>query len=299
MLAVWPALIALLTGRDEGAVLHALRYFRHLAPVAEEVRPELTALLREPDPALAARAAVALWRLGRVPTVDDELRAALLNSTGDEWAWAVLRGAVERAFGPEALEDLSRVFVADAADVAARVYAILDPPELPEEVAISAHVRAEDQHAARVNWNGVYQCVCNDPEGGLLFLALMIAHGSGGFASQKVWMIKHHRGQTGAGLAESKQIIERIIDRMNPTFMQVGPRRGDRRTCVRDYFIHSTDVPASVTALLEHRLSWYRWAGLELLDAWGTPGLPGALLEDRIWDRSALVRIRALRMYRE
>jgi hypothetical protein len=297
MPAVWPALVAFLTGRDETAVLHALRYFRHLAPVADEVRPELTALFREPDPALAARAVVALWRLGRMPTADDELRAAVLNSTGDEWAWAVLRGAVERVGGPARFEDLPRVFAADPADVVARVRALLNPTELPEEVALSTHIRPENQPAARVNWNGVYQCVCNDPEGGLLFLALMLAHGSGGFASQKVWMIKHHRGQTGVGLAESKQIIERIIDRMNAGVMGVAPRQGDRRACVRDYFIHSTDVPASVTALLEHRLSWYRWAALELLDAWGAPGLPPALLEDRIWDHSALVRIRALKMY--
>ena len=64
---------------------------------------------------------------------------------------------------------------------------------------------------------------------------------------------------------------------------------------MRDYFGYSPGgPPKTLTDLLEHRLSWYRWAGLELLDAWADPApAVSALVEDRAWDRSALVRTRA------
>ncbi len=65
--------------------------------------------------------------------------------------------------------------MASPPEVAAKVHALLNPPESPEEAAISVHVQSENSQ--RVNWNGVYQCVGNDPEGGFLFLALMCAHG--------------------------------------------------------------------------------------------------------------------------
>ena len=72
----------------------------------------------------------------------------------------------------------------------------------------------------------------------------------------------------------------------------------DRSACVRDYFGNAhLGLPKALTDLLDHRLSWYRWAGLELLDAWGAPEQAPALIEDRVWDRSALVRTRALRMH--
>jgi hypothetical protein len=189
------------------------------------------------------------------------------------------------------LRDLSAVFAAAPQDIAARVYALVNPPEEPEEIAISAHVRPEG--SPPVNWDGVYQCVGNDPEGGLLFLALMCAHGSVGFLSQKIWLIKHQRNLAGSGLAEAKGAVERAIAQLTPT-----ATGGDRHACVRDFFGYSPGgPPKALTDLLEHRLSWYRWAGLELLDAWGEPAAVPGLLEDRIWDRSALVRARALRMY--
>jgi len=48
-----------------------------------------------------------------------------------------------------------------------------------------------------------------------------------------------------------------------------------------------------------HPLSWFRWAGLELADAWGlTAEQMAELTEDRRWDRSPRVRERALRMGR-
>jgi hypothetical protein len=299
MHVVWPALVALLAGNDEKAVLLVLPHFRHLAPVADEVTAELTTLFREPNPAYAARAVVALWRLGRMPVIADDLRAAVVTAADDAWGWAVLRGVVDRVFQAHGLlHELSEVFAAAPAEVATKIQALLNPPEAAEEAAISAHVPLHSDLSAAappstVNWNGVFQCVGSDIEGGFLFLALMCAHGSGGFASQKIWMIKHQRMTARTGLGEAKTIVERAIE-----CLTASATAGEKRACVRDYFTDSpTELPKLLTHLLEHRLSWYRWAGLELLDAWDAPARVPALIEDRIWDRSVLVRMRALRMH--
>jgi hypothetical protein len=192
------------------------------------------------------------------------------------------------------LHDLSQVFAAAPEEVATKIHALLNPPESPEEAAISVHIQAESDAggAPRVNWDGVYQRVCNDAEGGFLFLALMCALGSAGFGSQKIWVIKHQRMTAGTGLAEAKGIVETAMARLT-----ADASTGDRHASVRGYFTYATELPKALTDLLQHRLSWYRWAGLELLDAWGAPQQLPELLEDRIWDRSALVRTRALRMH--
>jgi hypothetical protein len=143
-----------------------------------------------------------------------------------------------------------------------------------------------------VDWNGVYQRVGNDAEGGLLFLALMCAFGSEGFAAQKIWMIKHHRATAGTGLAEAKGVVERAVEHLT-----AGATAGVRQAVVQEYFRYSATLPKPITDLLDHPASWYRWARLELLDAWGAGGRVGELIEDRIRDRSALVRARALRMH--
>jgi hypothetical protein len=296
MPAVWPALVAALAGSDEKTVLLVLPHFRHLGAVSDAVTAELLALFREPNPTYAARAVVALWRLGRMPAVTDELRAAVLNVGNDAWGWAVLRGVVDRVFQAHGLlNDLSRVFAASPPEVAAKVHAILNPPDLPDELAISVHVPPFAGTASTflgVHWNGVYQRVCNDPEGGYLFLALMCAHGSDNISAQKIWMIKHQRTTAGTSLGDAKRIVESAIERLTPTAGE-----GDRRSCVREYFPATPDVPEAITDLLDHRLSWYRWAGLELLDAWGAGPRLAELLEDRIWDHSPLVRTRAMRMH--
>lgn len=288
--ALWPAAVAALACPDERTAQLALTLFRHLYPVADAVTAELMALFREPNPTYAARAVVALWRLGRMPLVADELRAAVVGATDDAWGWAVLRGVVDRvAQGHGLLNDLSATFAAAPDAVAAKVQAILNPPEDPAEAAITAHVRPDERPA--VLWDGVYQNVQNDIEGGFLFLALMCAHGSGGFAAQKIWLIKHQRTIADTGLAEAKGIVERAVARLASPAAPVA----DRTASVRDYFRPQSGVPKVILDLLDHRLSWYRWAGLELLDAWG--GADPALVEDRVWDRSARVRTRALRMY--
>jgi hypothetical protein len=296
--AVWPALVALLAGGDEKAVLLVVPLFRHLGPVADAVVPELTALFREPNPTYAARAVGALWRLGRLPVVTDELRAAVVDSTDGTWGWAVLRGVVDRVFQAHGLfRELSDVFAAAPEEIAAKVHALLNPPELIEEAAISAHVPPDPSAAparSDVDWNGVYQCVCNDAGGGLLFLALMCAHGSIGVSAQKIWMIKHNRTLTGGSLGDAKIAVERAIERLTAT-----APAADRRAAVRDFFGYSPGgPPKAVIDLLDHRVSWYRWAGLELLDAWGAPGQVSELIEERLWDRSVLVRTRALRTHR-
>jgi hypothetical protein len=287
--AIWPALVAALACPDEKVVLLALGYFRYLGPVADAVAPELAALFREPNPTYAARAVVALWRLGRMPLVTAELRAAVVSGDENSWGWAVLRGVADRvAQAHGLLTDLTAAFAAAPQEVAAKVQALLSPPEEVDEAAISAHVRPGQVPV--VVWDGVYQRVQNDIEGGFLFLALMCAHGSFGFAAQKIWMIKHQRTIGGTGLAEAKGIVERAIDRLTTTATVA-----DRQTSVREYFAHEQAAPKALTDLLEHRTSWYRWAGLELLDAWGAHD--PALVADRVWDRSALVRARALRMW--
>jgi hypothetical protein len=294
--AAWPALVAALAGADEKLALSVLPYFRHLAPAADAVANELLMLFREPNPAYAARAAVALWRVGRLGPVEDEFRAAVVGPPDGARGWAVLRGVIDRAGQAHGLlGELSRVFAAAPPEVAAKVEALVNPPEPADEAAIAAHLppggRDDGGEPPAVNWNGVYQHVSSDAEGGFLFLALMCAHGSQGFAAQKVWMIKHQRMLNLNGLAEAKGIVERAMDRLTAT-----ATAGDRRACVRDYFGNAPEPPKSLTDLLDHPFAWYRWAGLELLDAFGAPHRLPELLADRAHDRSALVRTRALRM---
>jgi len=290
--AIWPALVALLAGGDEPAALLALALFRHLGPVADAVVPELVGLFREPNPTYAARAVVALGRLGRVSAVADALRAAV-TAHDAAWGRAVLRGAADRvAHAHGLLHELTDVFATAPPDVAAQVHALLHPPETAGEAAISAHVHPDEP---RVNWDGVHPCVSADPEGGCLFLAFMCAYGSAGFAAQKIGMIKHQRATAGNGLAEAKDIVERAIERLTSAATS-----GDRHECVRAYFGPAAlGLPKPLADLIGHPLSWYRWAGLELLDAWGgTPNRVADLIADRLWDPSALVRARALRMHR-
>ena len=253
---------------------------------------ELTSLFRETNPAYAARAVVALGRLGRMKAVSGDLRAAV-TAPDDTWGWAVLRGVVDRVFqAHRLLQELTGVFAAAPADVAAKVFVLLNPPESADETALAALVNPDG--APPVNWGGVCVRVGYGEEGGLLVLALMCAHGSDGVGAQKIWLIKHQRALAGIGLAESKAVVERTMERLTAT-----APGDDRRVCVREYFgASAAGPPAALTALLDHRLSWYRWAGLELLDAWGAPEQVGELIADRIWDRSPLVRARALRMNR-
>ncbi|MBP3955249.1 hypothetical protein J8F10_08140 [Gemmata sp. G18] len=291
---VWPALVALLTSSDERSVVLVLPLFRHLTSVADDVSPELRELLREPNPTLAARAAVALGHLGQMRLVAPELRETVIAATDNARGWAVLRELADRVTcAHKLLHDLVLVFADAPQEIVARVYALLYPPDLDEESAIAVHVPrpGEPTSPQAVDWDGVYQCVGSNPEGGLLFVALMCAFGSGGFTAQKIWLIKHQKALAGTSLAEARDIVERAIDQLTAS---VAP--GVKRGCVREYFRATDALPSSIPELLGHRISWYRWAGLELLDAWGAPEYPAALLEDRIWDRSTLVRTRALRM---
>lgn len=287
---VWPAVVALLVAADEHAALLAVPHLRHLSgPAAESATAELKELFGETNAAYAAWAVLALWRIVRNATMGKDLRSEVVVAPGDAWGWAVVRGVVGCVLPGG---DPSAVFAAPVAMVAARVHALLNPPELPEETAIGANVRATATGPVGVYWDGVYQCVGNDSEGGLLFLALMCAHGAGGFGAQKIWMIKHQRGLAGTGLAEAKAIVEGAIADLTATARPVV-----RAARVRDYFrCPPPALPKSLLDLLDHRLSWYRWAALELLDACSDPPLAAPLAAERVWDRSALVRTRALRM---
>ena len=70
------------------------------------------------------------------------------------------------------LRELSEVFAAAPKEVAAKVNALLNPPETSDESAISVHVRPDE--SPRVRWDGVFQCVSHDSEGGFLFLPAML-----------------------------------------------------------------------------------------------------------------------------
>jgi hypothetical protein len=111
MPAVWQALVATLTARDEHPVQVVLPYFRQLAPVADTVETELVALFREPNPIYAARAVIALWYIDRMTRVADELRASVENTPNKARVRAVLHGIAEQCRQtPGVLSDLSRVF---------------------------------------------------------------------------------------------------------------------------------------------------------------------------------------------
>lgn len=297
--AVWPALVAALAGPDEKTALAVLQHFRHLEPVADVVTTDLLALFREKNPDYAARAVVALWRLGRMPAVGHDLRAAVEAAPEDGWGWAVLRGVVSRvAQAHGLLNDLNELFAASPAAVAEKVAALVNPPESPEEAQIGRLVpRPGDPTAPEhVDWDAAHQAVSGEgAAGALLFVALMAEYGSAGFRNQKIWMIKNHRELTRVGLAESKGIVERVM----AAFERPGATSGERRQAVRDYFAGRVELPPEVVGMLEHRLGWVRWAGLELADAWGlTPEQAKGLTGDRVWDTSPRVRERALRMVR-
>jgi hypothetical protein len=294
---VWPALVAILAGADEKAAIAVLPHFRYLDSVADEVTTDLVTLFRETDPAYAARAVVALWRLGRMPAVSADLRSAVEISAENGWGWTVLQGVVYRLAQPHGLfPDLMEVFAAAPTHVAAKVEALVNPPESPEEARFTACVPRPDNPTApvEVQWDAVYELVDSEV-GPLLFIALMCEYGSAGFQKQKIWLIKAVRALTRCGLAESKGICERVAGLLS----RPGSPEGDRHAAVRDFFSGRTELPVEIVALLEHPLRWFRWAGLELADGWGlTSEQAAALTEDRVWDGSPRVRERALRMRR-
>jgi ribosomal protein L7/L12 len=296
MPAVWPALVAALAGPDENAAAVVLPYFRYLGPVADAVAADLVALFREPNPPYAARAVVALWRLGRMPLVSADLRAAVEADPESGWGWAVLRGVVDRVSQAHGLlRELADVFAASPAAVVEKVDALVNPPESEDEAKFAACVPRPGDPAAptEVQWDAVHRLVPGGPAGPLLFVAFMCEYGSGGFGNQKLWMIKAQRELTRNGLAEAKAAVERMVG----VLPRPGAPTADRRQAVREFFANRTELPSEITELLNHPLSWFRWAGLELADAWElTPEQAKGLTEDRVWDRSPRVRERALRM---
>lgn len=283
---VWPALVAALLGNDEPTVARVLALFGHMKPITDNVATDLTELFREPNADYSARAVVALWKLGRVPPEVSERCAQVLTDTEGRWNWSVPREVVAELVRSQCPPE---GFAADLENVVRSARSLFCADESPDEAAISAHVPSR---TATVNWNGVHERTANDPEGGLLFLALMSAFGaSANTFGHKIYLIKHQRSVAYTGLAEAKGIVERAIDRLGPT-----TRPEERQKLVRNYFGSGSAIPILVTDLLRHRLNWYRWAGLELLDAWGAPEVVPELISDRLWDRSELVRARARRM---
>lgn len=296
--AVWPSPVAVLACADEKAAVAVLPLFRHLGPVADAVSAELCVLFGEKNPAYASRAVVALWRLGRMSAVESELRAAV-ESTPNDRGWAVLCGVVDRAGRAHGLlGELNALFADAPAAVAERVTGLLNPPEESADAEITRLVpRPGDPTApVAVDWVGVRNAVEDAGAAGALFaVALMCEYGSVGSTPQKIWMIKNHRELTRIGLAESKRAVEQVMG----TLERAGAPAGHRQQAVREYFTDRTELPPEIVGMLEHRLGWFRWAGLELADAWGLgPERARQLTEDRVWDTNPRVRERALRMAR-
>ncbi len=106
----------------------------------------------------------------------------------------------------------------------------------------------------------------------------------------KVWLIKHQRALTGTSLGDAKAAVEGAVERLTTT-----ATRDDKRRCILDYFRTINGPPTYITALLEHRVSWYRWAGLELLDSrsWDESERGCERVPELVADRSVIVRMRA------
>jgi hypothetical protein len=297
--AVWPALVAVLAGSDENAAIAVLPHFRHLESVAAAVSHELMALFQEQNPAYAARAVIALWRIGLMLEVGPELRRAVERDPQDGWGWAVVRGVIARvSLAHSLLKDLNELFAASPASVVEKLNALLDASESAEEKRITDCVpRPGDPTApATVNWDALHQVIGNDGVSAALFcVALMCEYGSEGFVKHKIWMIKQHRNLTRCGLAESAAAVEHTMYAVQ----RRGASAADRRSAIRCFFAGWSVLPSEITEMLKHLVSWYRWAGLELADAWGlTAEQAKELTEDRVWDISPRVRERALRMLR-
>lgn len=288
---VWPALVAALAGGDERAARAVLPLFRHLAPVADAVEPELVHLFDEPSVIRAARATIALWRLGRFAAVSAQL-GELIRAPDVSRGWDLLAALADRVgHAHGVLHALETALAGAPAEIVSRLRALLYPPESLEEAAISACVNAEAAPGARVNWQALFRAAGADPEAGFLALALMCAHGAEGATAMKITLIKHQRAVAFVYLAESKLIVERCTDRL-----LAGASADERRERVREFCGNAPQPPEPLLALLKSEVSWFRWAGLELLDAWGAPELVPGLIADRLWDRCPRVRARALRM---
>lgn len=289
--AVWPALVAALAGSDERAALAVLPLFRHLVPVADAVEPELLHLFGEPSVIRAARAAIALWRLGRFAAIAAQL-ADLIVAPDDSRGWDLLSALANRVGHAHGVLHAIEGALAGAPDeTRERLRALLYPPESPEEAALSACVSAEAAPGARVSWQALFRTAGDSAEVGFLALALMCAHGSEGTAAVKITLIKHQRAIAFVYLAESKLIVERCMERLI-----AGASADERRERVREFCGSAPQPPEPLLALLNSKVNWFRWAGLELLDAWGAPEMVPGLIADRLWDRCPRVRSRALRM---
>ncbi|MFO0822994.1 MAG: hypothetical protein U0792_07725 [Gemmataceae bacterium] len=265
---VWPSLMAALAGTDELVANAVLSQFRFLDSIANTVMPELLLLFREPNPAYAGRAVIALWRLSGLASVGAELRRSIEDSP-DGWGWAVLRAVVDRVSQANGiLGELGELFAASPAGIVEKVAALVNPPESAEDQELTRHIpQAGDPTATTsVAWDAVKLVLNNEGASGqLFFLALMCEHGPAGWNNHKIWMIKGYREITRASLGESKQAVERIAE-----LLECGDRSmADRRRAVRDYFAGRVELPPEVVTMFEHRLCWLRWAGLELADAWG------------------------------
>ena len=283
--AVWPALVAALTGPDDVSVAAVLPYFRVLTPVAAAVEADLGELLRDRNPGYVARAVFALWRLGRFAELAAAIRAAVLSEPGQTQAADALRRMVHFVAPVRGMQ-------ADANAVTDRLLAVFNPPETGEDQRLAAMLLETAPGQTSVDWKGIDNLIGSDPAGPLLYVALMAEYGTEGTGSKKIWLIKAQRGFTGCGLAEAKGNVEKAQELFGAPFSLEAQREGIR------VFFHKAPVPPSyVRDLLDNPASWFRWAGLVLIDGWQPrPAELDFAVEERAFDPSRRVRARALRM---
>lgn len=278
---VWPAVVAALVTPDDQQATVLLGYARLLAPVADAVAQELVALLDEPIADYAARAAVALWRLGRWGAAAPRVRA-------DE---SVARGVLARARTAHGLiEDLAQLY--DGEPLAAEARTHLERPLSLFDSLLTDLCRTEPVSEAK--WKAIRDAVdgYTKPRPPLLALAVMSGFGTGEFQNSKIWMIKHHREMTRIGLAESKRAVESAMN-----LLAVCPTPQDRARAVREFFPAAVELPHEIVDLLTNPEMSLRWAGLELADAWGLrPHEVAYWVEERRRDAGPLVRDRAARI---
>lgn len=281
---VWPALMAALTGPDDATPAAVLAYFRVLGSVAGEVERDLGELLRDPNATYAARALLALWRLGRLPELGAEIRAALLQEPTLLRSAGALQNRVLRFAADRGL-------AADPNAIRARLLGLFYHADTEEDRKLGACLPPSGE-TGPANWANVDALASNDPAGMLLHFAVTAECGPAGLESKKIPLIKALRSFTSFGLVEAKHAVERsqaLLARPIAVHM--------RREGIRVLFGDKPTAPQLVRDLLDHVAAPFRWAGLVLIDAWQPrPSEVEFVIEERTFDPSRRVREKALRM---
>jgi hypothetical protein len=256
---VWPAVVATFTMPDEQPSWRLLPLVRLLQPVADTVCEELLAYFDEPNTRCAARAGVALWRLGRW----NDIAPKLLAGVGTERTAALVREMLDHAQGAHGLSaDMATLFAGTALVVDART-------RVSPNASVFDSVLLDFLTAGTITpamWGKLRDAFAPLPEPvqALVALAFMLAFSAREFGPLKIWMIKRHRDMTLMSLSESKRAVENVIDWLSET-----PSAEQRAKAVREFFPWSVELPEDIHVLFNDPVAACRWSALELACAWG------------------------------